>query len=452
MKQHFEDIKPIRTKKTRSSPPAVSTPTPEAAVKPLFKKINHTAPLTEDLDVVTDSYSAQKPPSGWGGVISRVLGVIIVLGAILYGLSFAFRGATVTVTPKTVHGTINQTVKATKDQNTGATGGLSYQIMTLSDSVTKQVVATKTDVVSTKASGTVILYNNQATPQKLVAQTRFADSKGAVFRLKNPVTIPAKFTKAGTVVPGSVEAVLVADAPGTQGNIGLSDFSVVAFTGTAQAKLVYARSKSAFIGGESGSVYYLDDNEYNTYAGPMLADLTAKLNDESVKQIPEGYVLLSDTLQFIPDTDKNKNNTAPSEKADLTLVISGKISGILIKQVDLANAFIASTVADQKVSLKDVTVHGIPQLTYHTTTPLDQTAFPSTISFQVSGTVDIVWNVDQSAVQNVLVGVSRKDFSSRMQAFGSVDAAELVIKPFWVYVIPKDPAKIEIKIKNTAAN
>ncbi len=375
-----------------------------------------------------------------GGFLA--LGLLVAAGA-LYGLSFMFRGAIVTVTPKHISGVVDLTLTAGQEDS----AELHFEVMSLPETVTKDIVATDTQSAKLKASGTVVLYNFQSTSQELVATTRFADPSGQVFRLPKSVSIPRKTVSGGKDVPGQLTVTLVADAAGPEGNIPLSDFIIVAFKGTAKEKLVYGRGKTAFTGGTSGTVYLLSDEEHQKASDELSANLGAKLKEDVLKQIPEGYVLLPDSLSFIPNTQANEANT-PSQTSTVTVTYSGTERGILLKKDELHAAFLKAIAAGEEVNIDQVTLRNTEALTYTTTTNITGEFVPKTISFTVSGDISAVWSIDQEAIKKLLAGTKRMVFSGRMQTISSVALAELVIRPFWMNSIPTETEKIKVSIKD----
>lgn len=441
-KDFWGDIRPL----TRPGADERKHPHVEAVERPVREirtqevhKPSHT-PQREEIEHEEISYRPQTQRSGWSW--SRITGVVIaalaIVGGGLYGLSFAFRGATVTVIPKTVPGTIE--LSLTAGQGEAAT--LHYEVMTIPQTTTREVTATHTDTSSMKAKGSVVLYNFQTTSQQLVATTRFADPSGAIFRLPQAVTIPKK-TSAG---PGQITVTLVADVGGPAGNIDLADFTVVAFKGTAKEKLVYGRSKTAFTGGTSGAVFFLTDEEHKAVLGELKAEAEAKLKDDVLKQIPEGYVLLPESLTFTPDTDGNSKND-PSQTATVTVTYTGKGRAILLKKDELETAFLKAVAPDETVDVSKVTFTGTESLAYSITTDLVKTPTPKQLAFTVKGDIAAVWKIDTDAVKNLLGGVKRSVFASIMQTVSSVERAELVLHPFWMSTLPTDTTKIDIVIR-----
>lgn len=441
-KGYFEDIKPLshrdgttaKEKKAKVLAQAQEVPEERSEHEILHESLTpHERELENEIRY--ESTDDDKPTKGWGTIAWKVFGILVFVGAIVYGVSYYLKSAIVTVTPQSAAGAASVAVTLSEDGSSGIT----YQLVTLPKSNTKETTATHTDILATKAKGSVILYNTQSTSQSLVATTRFTDMSGTLFRLDKPVTIP----KQTGSTPGQATVTLIADQAGTIGNIGLSDFTVVAFKGTAKEKQVYGRGKTAFTGGASGPAYYLTDEEYKAIITPLAQGLEESLKADIVKQVPEGYVLLPNSLAYLPDPIVNPG---PSSSATITVAATAKMRGVLVKASDLAE-LILKNIAPQETATKDqITIQNIEGLTYQSTTNLTQAILPETFPETITGDATVVWNIDQDAIKHALAGVSRRDFAQKMQPFISIKEAALTLTPFWVSKLPTDLHKITIKI------
>lgn len=93
--------------------------------------------------------------------------------------------------------------------------------------------------VEAKATGTVTLINDGATPQQLIPTTRLLSEEGVLFRLDSAVTVPAG---------GQVDAQVSADQSGRGGEVGPTQFTIPGLNETRQ-KEVYAVSVDPMAGG-----------------------------------------------------------------------------------------------------------------------------------------------------------------------------------------------------------
>ncbi len=103
-----------------------------------------------------------------------------------------------------------------------------------------------------KAQGTITIVNTYSSaPQPLVATTRFLAENGVLFRLVHPVTVPGTTQQDGATVPGKIDALVVADKAGEEGNIEPTKFSIPGFAGTPKETKIFATSKDAMSGGNT---------------------------------------------------------------------------------------------------------------------------------------------------------------------------------------------------------
>ena len=76
-----------------------------------------------------------------------------------------------------------------------------------------------------RATGVIVVYNAySAAPQRLIKNTRFATEDGKIFRAKDSIVVPGTTIENGKIIPGSVEAIVVADEPGEAYNFQTPEF------------------------------------------------------------------------------------------------------------------------------------------------------------------------------------------------------------------------------------
>jgi len=180
-------------------------------------------------------------------------GVFILVLIIAFGVSFAFKSATIRITPKQESKTLSDVFTAKKNSTEDS---LSFTDLSINKDIERTLDSTTTTTeqkVDNNAQGKIVIYNNfSSEPQKLIATTRFETPEGLIFRIIEPVTVPGKQTKDGRVVSGSIEVTVKADKPGATYNIGLKDFTIPGLKGSPKYTEIYARSKTEMSGGFSG--------------------------------------------------------------------------------------------------------------------------------------------------------------------------------------------------------
>lgn len=375
------------------------------------------------------------PPTRPRFPYATLLGALIVV-AISVGALFYFSTAKVSVTPNSVSAAVENNFTATK-----STGALPYEIIAAEKIASQSVKSTGSENVTANASGKLTIYNAQSSPQRLVANTRFASPAGLIFRIRSAVTVPAGSASA----PGSIEVTVYADQPGSTYNIGPSSFTVPGFAGTPQETTVYGRSTAAMTGGASGSMPVTDAATRAQAEESLKTALAPDLEQSLAAQIPAGYVLVpgSVTTSYTPLAPEPSNATG---MVDVRL--QGSMTAAVFPNAALARA-IASSVSGLGYQGEQVTLADTGGLAL---TPAAGVPDPgaSTFAFSLSGTAAITYTVDTARIAAAVSGKTRKEAEVVLTNYPEVKTAVIVLRPFWRQTFPQDPASITVVVEEPA--
>ena len=361
------------------------------------------------------SGSPGKKISYWIGGAIVVVGLAMLVTGVLHG-------ATVTVTPRTATVAINSDFDAVK--NPGA-GDLGFVNMTDTETGSEAVKATGSQQVSKKATGTIIIYNNyNEAPQRLIKNTRFQTPEGLIFHITDSVTVPGK--KGAT--PGSVEATVIADAPGADYNVGLKDFTIPGFKGDPRYSAFYARSKTPLAGGFVGVQPIVSAAD----RAKVKADIEAKLRDTLVKQIATKVSVDQVFLSNAYTIDFKELPDEAGSSGQATLKEQGTINTAIFDRKALSNAIAKVYIKDYKG--EPVSVLNPEGFTFQ---PKDfHPGTSDTIAFHVTGNGVIQWAFDANALKQALAGQTRGDTSKVLAKFPQISKADISIRPFWSGTFP----------------
>ena len=357
---------------------------------------------------------------------SVVVGIIVVG----FGGYAVMSGATLTYVSKVSALSFNgDTLVAYK---TASGGQLAFNLIKLSGEKSVSVPATGEETVSESASGQVMIYNEQATAQKLVKTTRLETPDGKIFRIREDVTIPAK---------GSLEVTAFADKPGVDYNIGLSDFTLPGLKGSARFEQVYARSKTAITGGFVGQRKKVTDSDLAQAKSTLTTQLKDDLLNQVKAQIPADYVMFSGLTQInyelLPRQDAAGNSA--------TVAMRGNLNAAIFKQGDLAQYLALEKLGVNNVP-SEVEIADFSKITIvfdsQTSTDLLKDA---TIKIKVSGLATAKFLTDEKSLAADLIGVKKDNLNLVLKQYPSIDTATPVIRPFWKSTFPTDVNKIRIK-------
>ena len=356
------------------------------------------------------------------GVIALVV-VALCVATLMY-----FSGAQIEVTPSMSSTPINASFTA------GPTGAMPFTIISAKKTATASIPSTGTKQVSTSASGSITIYNMQAKPQTLIANTRFATAAGLIYRIHSGVKVPAGTSEK----PGTIVATVYADAPGGMYNIGPSSFTVPGLAGTPEADVVYARSTDAIAGGASGPMPIVDTTAEGTAVGTLEGSLASDL--KAALEVPAGYVLLPGAAT----TTYHELAPVVSESAGKAdIVVEATVTGVVFPSAALASALVASVAEGAGASLGEAELDASSALTLTPTA-----GFPGsngdTFTFSLSGTASLVSKIDPATIATAVAGKTREEAKIALNNYPEVSHATLVLRPFWKSRFPEDPSAITV--------
>jgi hypothetical protein len=377
---------------------------------------------------------------------------IVCIVIVAFALSLLFAGAKVVVTAKQAAIPVHVALSASNDPNSA---GLQYQVVTLVKDQTASVPATGSATTSTKASGTIIIYNNYSSAsQTLVANTRFQSDQGLIYRIASQIKVPGMQTQAGKKVPGSIEAVVYADQPGANYNIGLTDFTIPGFKGDPRYDGFYARSSTAMTGGFSGLQMISASSTVAQARTALDSQLENTLLDQARTQIPADYIVYDNGYQA-------SFNTMPTTQTATSVVVDERatINFFTFKKDDLDKAILTQVSPDIAGDLasSSVAISGTDKLQFTlaaapatSTAPVAKTTASSTapalspLHFTLDGSLNALWQYSSADLQNALAGKSKSDIPAITNAFPGIAKIQVTIRPFWKSSFPDDPQKISV--------
>lgn len=361
---------------------------------------------------------------------------VLLVVLVFVALSF-FNGALISYIPKSGQVSFaNETFTAAK----GTENELIYSLVKLSLDRSLEVPASGEKEISRKAEGTIIVYNTGSKSQRLRATTRFETPDGKVYQVEDAITVPGKSTVGGVEKPGSLEIVVLAETPGEEFNIGLSDFTLPGLEGTSLEKVVYARSKTAMTGGFVGVEREVSEDDRLKAETELKTILRQELLAEAGAQVPEDFILISSLSDI---TFENLPQSLSSSKNSTNVNMRGHLSGVMFQRVELSTTLTKEKSNLSQGELVDLTGLETLSISFATTTDLSTA---DEITFSVSGESKVVWETDEVALRADLLGKSKKDLTGVLSNYQSISQATATIRPFWKRSFPSDGDKISFEM------
>lgn len=358
------------------------------------------------------------------------LGTVFVL---FLTLTHFLNSATVTVVVKSWNVEVPSSIQVSLNQDEG---DLQYSTATVSDTKSVTLDATGEKEVSSKASGTIVIYNNfDSNPQKLVAGTRFESSNGLIYKIDSAITVPGMKKVSGKSVPGSTEVKVTAEKAGNEYNMGLGDFTIPGFAGSSRFNKIYARSKTAMTGGDVGKVATVSDSELSTAINKLKAELTVSLKDKISSELPDDQVIVDgiSDIEFKIGSPRPEGNKAIVEvtASMKTYMLNGNsLARFLLKSQSGVNIK-----PDDRFSFDMANVNASISST---------SGSVSTLS--LSGNIGIQYTLDVDTLKSAFAGVAESEVPQVAQKFSGISNISTNVKPYWKSSLPSNESKIDVQI------
>lgn len=386
-----------------------------------------------------------------------IFGLIILGGFAIYAF---FPSVSVGVTPRTESVTLADKAFAASlaaatstNTNTNETSGqgLTFQLVNTTASAQGEADATGVEDVEQKASGKIVVYNNYSTQdQPIIANTRFQAPNGLIYRAKDAFVIPGM--KGST--PGQVTITVYADQAGENYNTtnAGTKFTIPGFEGSPKLfEGFYAKSSTAFTGGEKGTVKKVSDEDLANVKSSLSDQLQKQLLEKARAGLSSDAILFDDAAVVDYKTSVGSGSTADG-KAPVT--VTGTLTGLIFSKSALAQAIASSTVPGYQgggVTSQDWSGVKFAFAGQDANQTPDLSSIKN-ISFTLTGVLPLTWQIDRDRVAESLAGKNTADFKSILKDNSAIHQANSVVRPFWMHHFPEDPMEIKINIENPSAS
>lgn len=358
------------------------------------------------------------------------LALLLVIGGLLF-----FVNTTVAVTPYTESIVLsnNGTFSAYAQPEGGELGFTTYNT---SGEKRTALTATDTKYVERYASGVITVYNNyDSSSQRLIKNTRFENTNGKIYRVRNSIVIPGKTANG----PGSIDVTVYADVAGEASNMQSGSFTIPGLQGDPRFDAFSAKVKTPIAGGFVGNEPTVDEAELERTRATLRTELQQELLAQATAAQGTDAVVFSSLARivFTSDQTAGANGTLEvTERATLDMPVFNAHS--------IARAFLDTAVA----STREGTV-AIDSYDTLTVAPIESASpFTETgvVQFTASGEAQVTWSVDTTALARDLAGKHQSILSSTAAGYPGIQKAAATIRPFWKTSFPNNVEDIEVTI------
>lgn len=361
---------------------------------------------------------------------------------IVYAASIFLARASVSISLRSQNVPVGGTFTAAQNAESP---NLAFQVISTTTTAHVSVPASPGAVVNTYATGMAILINaSSPSTQKIIAGTRLLNDQGLVYKTVSTVVIPAATSKSS----GTVAVKVIADAPGPSYNFSLTslkgDLSIVAWQGTAKAKIFYGRMTSDVTGGSSGTKMTVGSATLATTAATLTSNLSLSAPQVLESLVPTGYIMYPKAISVV--LSSTTVSSIGSTTANISM--SAMVTGIIFKESDLENTLAKNQIA--QFPADNYSVNGLGSLVF---APLAGQTFSTkttSVKFTLSGAINIVGVIDANNIKSQLEGKPISASNSVFSQYSSViQSAQVSIVPFWIRTIPSSPKRISVAISTS---
>ena len=352
-----------------------------------------------------------------------------------YVYTYVLNSAVITVTPHYAD------IEIHKVEHFGFGEDLTpYTLATTSIQKTKQLQKGESKKIETKAEGVIRMYNNyDASPMRLIKNTRVEGNNGKVYRLTKSITIPPK---KGTI-PGSIEVTIIAESTGADYNVEASDFSLPGLKTSPRYTAVYGRSKTAIAGGNATTKSYVSKSELSAAVDEFTIASQQTLKNKMKDIEMEGYVAIVESITL--EVEDNQKSILDGDEDVYKGTATAYI--MLVKESDMAKILARSQSQYQgegvRISNKD-DIKKTLTYSFKNDVAIDKNV---PVEMHVDGTARIIYTFDANRLREQALSKKSKDFSAVLSTFPSIAKAEMKISPVWTSTFPSTVNKITVKEK-----
>lgn len=401
-------------------------------------------------------------------LVSLIIVSLLILVTITY---IALPGATIALTPKSdvVETSVNitladiETNKAELD--THPVHMIPSYVMMKKIQKVFTYQATGKEFQGRNASGTITIINEANHEWPLVAKTRFQTGDGLVYRIANPVEVPA----ANTSEPGKLDVTVVADefdefgqVIGERGNIQPTKFFLPGLSAENQKNL-YAESSQPFTGGETVVIKTVTAEDLEAARAKMESDLKASAEAELQSYVKERNESQKTNLELLTGRDAVKTS-------EPVIDIPSGLEGQKIETFEVHGEIVASGTAYNRDDLLSILKTELklkknPQkrlykidedsLTYRIVN-VDEDARKIKITATIKGVEEFEISPDKENGQRIIkkikdhiLGKEVEEAELYIQNLPEIDKVNIESWPAWSPTVPSIPDNIKIEVRRS---
>lgn len=288
-----------------------------------------------------------------------------------------------------------------------------------------------TQVVGTKARGTVRLVNRSVDVQKIKEQSRLITKDNVLFYMLRSANVPAN---------GSLNVEVEAAEAGEAGNIAPQRLNFAALDASSQT-LVYAEATQALSGGTGETVAVIKDEDLARAKEMAGQAARGKVEQEIRGELPKDWIILEESWTQEVTTFET---TAKIGDRQPTMPY---VARVVVRVIGYEKAALEKHLQQALESRLDQDYMLFPgQIAYVTTVQnVNWEEAQAEISARVTHTTIPQFSLE--TLSQKLAGRSKKEAQEYLQGLPGVRSVNLDLSPFWVQSIPRIEKRIKLDLQ-----
>lgn len=375
------------------------------------------------------------------GLLKYLFFITTTLGVVFW-IGFLFRNAQVEISVKRQN--FEYKTKIFNASRTPRNNDVDFEIMIESDKKYKDYILTESKEVATKATGSIILYNEfSIKPEKLSSGTYVSDQKGRTYRLDNNVVIPGYKMNGQNKIAGQTEVGITSFLAGENYNGKPDKFYINSFKGSTKSNKIYGELKEELLGGVQGLVYYLTDQDKDHLKQTFSSSLKEELLNKIKALLPAGYILYPGATKFFFEINEITMSNTPETK----IPVDVKLSAVLIKEDSLIRSIIKQSLLEiEENEVSRITLKGVNNLEFKFTEDQQINKDTGSFFFTLNGPIESIWNPNKEILRNELLGAHKNEVLSIFSQDKGITKAMVRVFPPWDKYLPYNPLRIKINV------
>jgi len=365
-----------------------------------------------------------------------LIGSIITL-VLIFAIFTSLDSAKVKITPKTETSSFNERIVIEELSKRESNESLGYRIIELAKESEKVVEAQSEELVQSKASGEITIFNEYSeNSQTLIKNTRFESTNGRIYRIEDSIKVPGYTESNGDLTPGQLTVIVYADEIGEDYNAESDDFTIPGFEGQEPFDFFYAKTNTPISGGFDGIRKIVSQEDIGSATTELQEEVKSKLLDELNNQVTEEFYIYQNDESF---SYGEINEIQVENSNNVKLTLRGEVSARIFNKVDTSNK-IADSIFANYFTNENTLISDFDNVNIS----ISESELSETL--EVSGDSNFVWQINEEKLKDDLKGEEKKLLPTIMQDYTEIQVAEAIVKPFWISTFPEDKKDIKIEI------